>query len=163
MPMQIAAWLTCLLAVFFLINEGGKVLDRWRGKPGQPANESLKLINDALEKRLATLEHDFKTERDENEKHISERSRTLFIEIKAVHHELSTKIDRQMELSEESRARLHERINPIVENTAEIKGRMEAFTSSFGNFSEVMQTQTEAILAQTKAIEHLAKAQSEKR
>jgi hypothetical protein len=43
--------------------------------------------------------------------------------------------------SEERARRLHARIDPVVENTAEIKGRMEAFTQSFDNFTRIMETQ----------------------
>lgn len=34
---------------------------------------------------------------------------------------------------------LHNRINPIVENTAAIKGQMEAFTESFRNLASILQ------------------------
>lgn len=41
---------------------------------------------------------------------------------------------------EERAVNLHNRINPVVENTAHIKGQMEAFTVSFNNFTALMTT-----------------------
>jgi hypothetical protein len=38
---------------------------------------------------------------------------------------------------------IHNRINPLVENTAAIKAGQEAFTKSFDNFTEVMRANSE--------------------
>ena len=43
-----------------------------------------------------------------------------------------------MEVGEGRAKDLHDRINPITENTAMIKGQMEAFTSSFQNFTRIL-------------------------
>lgn len=39
---------------------------------------------------------------------------------------------------------IHNRINPLVENTAAIKAGQEAFTKSFDNFTEVMRANCDA-------------------
>jgi hypothetical protein len=55
---------------------------------------------------------------------------------------VQSKVDQMRSEGEERAVNLHNRINPIVENTAEIKGRMEAFTTSFNNFTELLVEQT---------------------
>lgn len=75
----------------------------------------------ALEKRVSTIEIDQKDDRRNSEIHASERSKTIFSEIK------------------DTREKLENRINPLVENTAALKASHEAFTNSFINFTNVMQ------------------------
>ncbi len=51
--------------------------------------------------------------------------------------EMEAELKRISTLGEERGRRLHARIDPLVENTAFIKGSMEAFTESFRNFANM--------------------------
>ena len=52
--------------------------------------------------------------------------------------ELRQAMKSSLELGETRSVALHNRINDVVENTAEIKGRMESFTASFTTFNNVV-------------------------
>ena len=64
--------------------------------------------------------------------------RSEFRRIEAEITELRQQMAASLELGETRSVQLHNRINDVVENTAEIKGRMEAFTQSFEAFNAVI-------------------------
>lgn len=74
----------------------------------------------ALEHRVTRVEGEIKDDRKDNQVHASERSRTIFNEIK------------------DTRDKLESRINPLVENTAALKASHEAFVTAFTNQTEVL-------------------------
>ncbi len=108
-----------LTALVILINQGDEFLERRKSKAGSPPNEQLQQSVKALEDRLAKLE----TAHDD----IREAMRTDTSEI--------------LTKGEERAAKLHERMNPVIENLAFIKGQNEAFTTSFNNLAAVLVAQ----------------------
>jgi NCAIR mutase (PurE)-related protein len=80
----------------------------------------------ALEVRVTRVEGEAKDDRRDNQVHASERSRTIFIEMK------------------ETRDKLESRINPLVENTAGLKASHEAFVTAFTNQTEVLRAMVDA-------------------
>jgi hypothetical protein len=59
-PVQIAAWFGCLAFGLMICNEGGKFLDRMRGKSPHPANEVLGAHSAEVTRRVEDLERDNK-------------------------------------------------------------------------------------------------------
>ena len=57
-PVQIAAWFGCLAFGLMICNEGGKFLDRMRGKSPHPANEVLGAHSAEVTRRVEHLEHE---------------------------------------------------------------------------------------------------------
>jgi len=52
---------------------------------------------------------------------------------------------------------IHRRLDPLIENIAAMKGAQEAFGQSFDNYTRAVEAQTQATIAQAKAVEALAK------
>lgn len=75
----------------------------------------------SIEIRVTKIEDEQKEDRRNNEIHASDRSKTIFNKI------------------EDTRDKIENRLNPLVENTAGLKAGQEAFTTSFTNFTAVMQ------------------------
>lgn len=100
----------CLVFIAIALDYAMKLLDRFRSKP---ANESLNQSQKDLERRIENLEHATK--------------------------EISTKLEADVQrvlLSGAQRgARIHERIDPLIENTAHIKGQMEGLMTSIDAFA----------------------------
>ena len=75
----------------------------------------------SLEHRVGIVERDQRDDRKANEIHASERSKTIFAQINRVQDQMNSRLD------------------PLVENTASLKGSHEAFTTSFTNFTRLME------------------------
>ena len=56
-----------------------------------------------------------------------------------IRQEIAAAIDRQTGQQERRSTSLHNRLNPVAENLSGIKGSMEAFSTSFNNFTRVME------------------------
>lgn len=137
-PIQVGIWLACAFFMMLIINEGFRFMRNLKGDAPQPPNAQIDERLTRVENSLDKLARDFAEDKKQNEIHMSERSKTIFLKIDTVQSEISERIDRSMSEANESRSRLHDRINPVVENTAEIKGRMDAFTQSFDNFTKII-------------------------
>ena len=56
--------------------------------------------------------------------------------------EISAAFKENTALQEKRSTAMHNRINPLTENTAAIKGQLEAFTASFTNFTQLIKAQS---------------------
>jgi len=81
-----------------------------------------------------TEQHPTRAEQAQIEARVLETERT----IDAIRNEMKSDRIALMEVGEGRAKELHNRINPITENTAMIKGQMEAFTTSFQNFTKIL-------------------------
>jgi polyhydroxyalkanoate synthesis regulator phasin len=105
-----------LLGLGVILGVVVKAFELMRNIKGEPPSEQLKASHDDLVKRVDRVES----------------------ALEKVQREIHT-INQDLTLAGEERARLlHERINPLVENTAAIRGGMEAFKQSFDNFTAMM-------------------------
>lgn len=90
---------------------------------------------------LKTLRRELIGKRDEQDVHLHPSPITVQKQPELVTREELEKLEDKLEsisrLGEERGRRLHARIDPLVENTAFIKGQMEAFTESFRNFANM--------------------------
>ena len=114
--LSLGVWAMCLAFFVMLINALLKLAARLRGKAPKPPNAELDIKMRTLEARVEKIEGSQMKTADE---------------VHAMHLTLIK--------SEEERAtRLHERIDPLAQNTAAIKGSMEAFTTSFNNMTQLL-------------------------
>ncbi len=115
-PLTMGLWLLCLGAFVAIMNGLVKLAARVRGKTQKPPNQQLEMQLQALESRVEKIEGAQSKVGDE---------------LHAMHVGL-------LETNRESASRLHDRINPLIENTASIKGSMEAFTTTFRSMTDLL-------------------------
>ena len=115
-PLAIAEWLACLAFLVVLLNGLLKLADRVRGKPISPPNKQLEASQRALEERVRALEAG-------QDKMLSEL------------HQMHVSL---LQTGEERATKMHNRINPLMENTSAIKGSMEAFMTTFRSFTDLL-------------------------
>lgn len=132
---QSIGWLVVgIAAICVAANQIGDFIARFRTPEGKPPNgEIAQRIENAVsriersEREITDLRTELAKDRHNLEIHMSARSKTLF-----------EKMDAQNATSEDSRERLHQRVNSVMENTAETKGQMQAFTQAFDNFTKIV-------------------------
>ena len=112
-------------AVGFVValNAGIALYDRLRSKSPQPPNGELLMSVRQL------------TERIENVEKAQEAARLENIEIR---NEMKRDKVEILQAGEVHASKLHTRIDPAVQNIAEVKGQMIAFTQSFDNFTKIV-------------------------
>ena len=111
-PSEIAAWLACFAFVLMLVNSGFKFFRYVRGKDPEPPNSSLALALTQLATRVDKLE-------------------TAYAHTSTELHNMHTEL---LKAGEDRSSKIHARMNPLIENTAAIKGYLEAMSRrSFGN------------------------------
>lgn len=90
-----------------------------RGKDANPPNGQLQQSVNALENRVSKIE----AAQD------------------AIRHEMREDTQSILKAGEERSAKLHERINPVIESLSFIKGQGEAFVTSFNNLATILVAQ----------------------
>ncbi len=135
---QIASWLAVAFFLAAGVNQIWKLIQRFKDKP--PPAEIYERVNKTFAPRTMVegLQVELHSLRDETHRAFEHQTQTLENKMEANRIErreelrnIETRLDAIMEKGEERAVNLHNRINPVVENTALIKGQMEAFTDSF--------------------------------
>ncbi len=127
-PGGIAGWLACLAFMLWIIHLVQKIHAYAKAKPapGDVARDSAERYVAKTEftahviennHKFETLTNDLKTDRADNEKHASQRSKTLFTEIHASRDKVEKKIDERCD-------RQDTRINRISVGVARLCGRL---------------------------------------
>ena len=100
----------------------------------------FKLLRNDSERREVTIspavvgKPDFERHLEQN-RHEHEN---LFSKIGGVERGMNARLEAAITANNDSRSKLHDRINEVVENTAEMKGSLAAFDTSFRNFTDMM-------------------------
>jgi hypothetical protein len=115
-PPGMIEWLLCAGCVMGLILLGLKIVDRVKGPAAHPPSGELGLRVSKLEEELKSLD----------QKMIDGFA------------SLSDAITQRNREGEDRASKIHSRIDPIAQNTGEIKGQLHAFTESFRQFTEIM-------------------------
>ncbi len=137
-PAQLGAWLAALAFVLLLVNAALRLTDRLRGEKPRPPNEELGARVNRLEGDLAAVRQELAQGGARQEARIAASTQAIADRLEQVRQELDAKLGEQMRAAEEGRNRLHERINPVVANTAAIAGQMTAFTLAFEQFTQTV-------------------------
>lgn len=115
-PPGLINWLLCAGTMAGSLLLGWKLFDRLKGPQQQPPSGELALRVSKLEEELKSLD----------QKMIDGFA------------SLSDAISQRNREGEDRASKIHSRIDPIAENTGEIKGQLHAFNQSFDKFTQVM-------------------------
>jgi hypothetical protein len=137
-PVQICVWLGCSMFILVGLYYLTQVIAFFKGAKPAPPNEQLDERVTRIENELVLIRSELKKDRDDNEQHASTRSSHIYDKIDETRKEIDASVAGMAREGEISRKHLHDRINPLVENTAEIKGQMAAFQASFDNFTKII-------------------------
>jgi hypothetical protein len=134
-PVQIGSYLACTWFIFLVFNAGAKAWRNIRGPVPNPSNEVLGQSSAQLEQRIRSHEDRMNalSERMLKDKEQilasgSTRGRTIYDKIDSTEDQLRKEM-----------SHLRDRMDPVIENLAHIKGQMEGFTESFRNFASMKQ------------------------
>lgn len=115
-PMHLPQWLACAAFVMWITLLAWKLVEKFRGPQPQPPSGELHLRVSRLEEEMALIE--------------SKMTDGFNL--------LRQAIETRNKEGEDRASKIHTRIDPIAENTGEIKGQLVAFTESFRNFATII-------------------------
>lgn len=127
MVKEISAWLVCAGAILFLLNQGMEVIRKIKGRPAHPPNEQLQESHleltrrvDGIERDLADMRHEIKTDYAANQAHASARSKTLFDAVADTRRELRDELQSVRDSVADLQTNMPGQIVSLLKNTGAI-------------------------------------------